>query len=80
MQSSNTYSGHTYTVKEGATPPVFQSTAVKPAGCPDKDMLGFLSFDFGNENAEYVNELLRVHLRYSGNFYPKSCFRSKRWL
>ena len=72
--SINTYAAHAYQIQESASSPVFSNTAVKPAGCPDKGMTGFLSFDFGNENAEYVNGLLRTHLRFSGNFYPNLVF------
>jgi pimeloyl-ACP methyl ester carboxylesterase len=72
--SSNFNFGHAYQVKEGARPPIVESTITPPEGCPLHDMVGFLPFDFGYERVEYVDGLLRVHLRFNGATYPNDVY------
>ena len=68
------YTGHTYHIKEGSAPPLFENKVTKPSICPEHDMSGFLPIDLGDARAEYVDHLLRIHLRFSGNYYPSAGF------
>jgi len=77
-------------IRQGGEPPLTDVTLPKDPACPSMFMYNNF-FDPAYEHAEYVNHLLRVHLRFTGLPYsggwmrtktlsiPSSCSRDPVW-
>jgi hypothetical protein len=61
---------------ESGEPPSFVNSVPTPAGCPDFAANGYL-FDPSYENTEYVDGLLRVHLRLLAPYNEGRLFRAE---
>ncbi len=69
------YIGHTHKIYRDGVPPIVESAVEKPAACPPLQVqTDGLWFDHGYERAEYVDGLLRVHLRFLDRVVPADNF------